>query len=181
MGDRELKDAVLQLTHRPGADEVSIAACSVDAVDPASRSCDCTPINGRGTAQFIGVQLMADVDDGFFIVPIIGSTVLVAYSKHNTPFVSMFSQVDRVIMATVNGFQFEDGTFGGMAKVEALTEKINNLENDLNTLKQVFATWVTIPEDGGAALKAAAAEWAGDLLTVTNRSDIENTNLTHGS
>jgi hypothetical protein len=49
------------------------------------------------------------------------------------------------------------------------------VEKDLNSLKQVFLQdWVPVSQDGGAALKAAAATWAGRRLTETQKSDIEN-------
>lgn len=43
---------------------------------------------------------------------------------------------------------------------------IEEIQNDLASIKQVFSTtWTPVPNDGGAALKTAAATWAGAALT----------------
>ena len=77
--------------------------------------------------------------------------------------------------------QLNDGSLGGLVEVAALVGKMNVLENDLNAIKTVFkAGWVPVANDGGAALKLAAAAWAGQSITDTVRGDIENKNVTHG-
>jgi len=43
-----------------------------------------------------------------------------------------------------------------------------------NTLKAAFTSWVVVPTDGGAALKAITAAWAGSTITPTVLADIEN-------
>ena len=76
--------------------------------------------------------------------------------------------------------QLNDGSLGGLVEVAALVGKLNTLENDLNMIKTIFkATWVPVPNDGGAALKTAAAGWAGSSLTDTVRGDIEDTKVKH--
>ena len=74
---------------------------------------------------------------------------------------------------------FNEGLNGGLAKVAELTQKLNNLEDDVNNLKDVFTGWTPVPSDGGAALKTAAATWAGDKLTKTEQAEIEDTTITH--
>lgn len=80
---------------------------------------------------------------------------------------------------TATGIILNGGSFGGMVKVEQLTERINAIENDINQLKTVFSGWVPVPQDGGAALSAASVAWAGSLLTLTGRSDVENEKVKH--
>lgn len=122
--------------------------------------------------EVAGVRLQADEAFGVYFEPAVGSTVFLARVSDFDFYVIGYSRVDLV--------SFGDGTFGGMVKVIELTQKLNNLENDINTLKQAFAAWVTVPNDGGAALKAIAATWFGASLTPTIQSEIENENLTHG-
>lgn len=43
-------------------------------------------------------------------------------------------------------------------------EVVDELQNDIATLKQAFTTWVVTANDGGAALKAASAAWAAQQL-----------------
>lgn len=64
-----------------------------------------------------------------------------------------------------------DGTyhFGGdadnLVRFSKLKEVVDELQNDLTTLKQVFTNWVPVPNDGGAALKSGSSSWAGTPLT----------------
>lgn len=91
------------------------------------------------------------------------------------------SQYDKVLVTGDTLIQLNDGSLGGLVKVEALVTRLNKLEDDINRLKTVFAsTWAPVPNDGGAALKAAAATWAAQQLTDTQRGDIENTKIKQG-
>jgi hypothetical protein len=68
----------------------------------------------------------------------------------------------------------------GFVKSDALVRKLNALEDGLGDLKKVFNSWVVVPNDGGTALKSAAAAWAGQTITKTGRTDIEDEKLLHG-
>lgn len=52
-----------------------------------------------------------------------------------------------------------------MVRFNPLKSVIDEMQNDIGTLKNVFSSWVPAPNDGGAALKAAAATWYGSPLT----------------
>lgn len=79
-----------------------------------------------------------------------------------------------------NEISFNGGSNGGLAVVANLVTKYNALENDLNNLKAIFSTlWVPVPSDGGAALKAAAAVWAAQLLTPTVAANIKEDKVKH--
>lgn len=67
----------------------------------------------------------------------------------------------------------------GLVKIKELTDIVNVLQNDLNTLKNTFVAWAPSPNDGGAALKAAASAWIGQKITPTKQADIEDTKITH--
>jgi hypothetical protein len=51
------------------------------------------------------------------------------------------------------------GTGDFMVRYEEMAKVCNELKDDITTLKQVFSTWSPIAQDGGAALKGAAATW----------------------
>lgn len=173
MSDRSLKDAIQQLAGTFNKDIVSIVVCSVDSVDQDKRTCDCSAITGDAITDIPGVQLMAEVGDGILLLPAVDSTVIVGLSTRNTAFVLMYSDIDTIVL--------RGGQFGGLIKIEDLVTKISNIEKDLNSIKQVFsATWTPVPEDGGAALKAAAATWSAETFTPTQKEDLENTNVLHG-
>ena len=83
------------------------------------------------------------------------------------------------IACTCDSVEFNGGDLGGLVKIEKLTEKINTIERDLNKLKGVFSAWTTVAQDGGAALKTAAADWASQTLTETQTGDYEDTKIKH--
>lgn len=80
---------------------------------------------------------------------------------------------------TAGSIELNGGDNGGLVKIEALTDKINNIEKDINKLKQAFTTWVPVPQDGGASLKGGVASWAAQQLVQTQVSDLEDDKITH--
>ncbi len=99
---RELKDAVAQLAGTFNRDFVSITACTVQSNDPLNRQCTCLPLNGSSEAV-ITVNLSAEPNDGILVTPTAGSTVLVAQTVQNDPFVLMFSDVEGFSIITADG------------------------------------------------------------------------------
>lgn len=74
---------------------------------------------------------------------------------------------------------FNGGKNEGIPISPELTKRLNAVEKDLNMVKQIFATWSPMPNDGGAALKTAIATWSGQRITVTKQSDIEDPKIKH--
>lgn len=200
-----IQDAIRQLA-QGGRQTVSLV-CTVDAVDKDARTVDCTPLDEG--APLLGVNLQANQGSKFGIVafPRVGSYVVVGFvadgSAGGVLLTDDVESVEVVISEstarieadeegvhvrmgddtsaelTGEGVILNGGSFGGMVKAEQLAQRINAIEKDINTLKNVFSAWVTTPNDGGAALKLAAAAWAGSLLTLTQRSDYENGKVKH--
>lgn len=169
----EFQTAIQQAAGTFNRDIVEIIAATVTAVDIDTRTCTVTPISGDAKTEISGVMLMAEVSDGLFQVPKIDSTVIVGISTKQKSFVIMTSDVET--MALIGD------ELGGIVKVIPLTEKLNNIEQDINDLKTIFSTtWIVVPSDGGAALKAAAATWAGIPLVETQQEEIENIKIKHG-
>jgi hypothetical protein len=134
-----------------------------------TQTVDCAPIDGK--ADYLDVKLQAEVKPGLLYIPKDNSVVIVQQTSNDSAYVSMFGEVQEVV--------FLDGTHKGMVKVTELVEKINTLENDINTLKNLFATWVPTPNDGGLSLQVFTATWQGQTLTPTQISDLENEKVTH--
>ena len=130
-----------------------------------------------GTLKITGIRLRAAQDNaptGILVKPTVGSYILIAdLSEGNkTDFAAvMFSQIDSI---TVN-----QGNNGGLVNITQLTQRLNNIENDINSLKQAFAAWTPVSQDGGAALRAAAAAWYGQQLQTTQNADYEDTSVKH--
>jgi len=129
-----------------------------------------------------------DLQSNVTIYPADGSSVIVAIIEGlKTEAVlircSEVAQVkikigEQTLIMDKDGVVFNGGE-NGLAKVDKLTEKINALEKDINKLKTAFSTWVTVPSDGGAALKLATATWFGSVLSVTTQAQLEDTKIKH--
>lgn len=195
-----IADIIRQMA-QGGRQTVSLV-CTVDAVDKDARTVDCTPLDEG--APLLGVNLQANQESKVGVVsfPRVGSFVVVGFVADGSAGVVLLTDdVERVEVVisddtarvtmdedsvrvevgdettaelTKDGIVFNGGDLGGLVKVEELTKQINAIEKDINTLKNIFTGWVTVPQDGGAALKTAATTWAGQTLTLTKRGDYEN-------
>ena len=146
-----------------------------------------------GSLVLIDVRLRSVLNgnqDYMIIKPQVGSMVTVADTSGGdlrTTEVVQYSEVASVEISiggkTVSmdktGVFFNGGHNGGLVNISALTQRLNNIERDINMLKTVFSTWVVVPQDGGAALKAAATVWASSRLTETTNSNYEDTTIKH--
>lgn len=122
----------------------------------------------------VRLRASTEVDGAQIIVrPAVGSVVIVGSLTGDLDHLVVLS-MDRAEEVIING-----GSLGGIVKVEELTNKLNTLEREINDIKQVLSSWTPVPNDGGAALKAAVASWAGKPLTLTRREDYEDTKVTH--
>jgi hypothetical protein len=177
----DIINAIRQASGTHNTDFSTMVVCEIDGVDLSTRSCTCIPLGEKTSSALTGVQLMAAVDDGLLIEPVVGSTVIVCYSKRNVPYVAMFSEISKVTLITVNGIQLQLGEFGGLVKVIELTEKINNLEIAYNSLVEKFNTHTHILAlTTGTGTAAITAEPEVTILTLTAREEIENDSITHG-
>ena len=152
----------------------------VKSIDEVEYTCEVEFLDGSPNFDDVKLQQFA-TSDGLFIKPSIDSAVIVSFSSRNNAYISMFSAVEEVVI--------QGGVNEGMVKIVEQTRKLNDLVaevqgivNDLNILKTAFSSWVPIPTDGGAALKAIAATWYGSTLppmTSFNKTDYENIKVKH--
>ena len=75
--------------------------------------------------------------------------------------------------------EFNGGDNGGLINITDLTGKLNTIERDLNALKTTLAGWTPVPQDGGAALKAAITTWATQQLQLTQNNDYQDNKIKH--
>ncbi len=120
-------------------------------------------------------------ESGIFIEPVIGSYVLLGMieGKIASLFIVAFSEIVKYHLKT-DLIEFNGDTFGGIVKSQMVHSEIEDLKNDINSLKQAFASWVTVPNDGGAALKVATGAWFAQPLIVPIQTDFENDKVKHG-
>jgi hypothetical protein len=133
----------------------------------------CTVTTLLDDMDLFDIRLTGEGLGGVLYIPKIGSVVGVNLINETDGYITMFSELTSI--------KIGDGTNGGLVKITDLVTKINNIENDINNLKNIFSAWVTVPNDGGAALKAAASTWYASQITNTNVNDIENNTIQHGN
>lgn len=154
---------------------------TTDAIitDVDSTAFTCTVEIGGVPFYNVAIEILKGSQASFMPLPVVGASCLVCFrdNKINQPQIIKVDQIDKLLINCQTDVEFNGGALGGMVKVTDLITQLNNLQKDINTLKQIFTAWVPSPSDGGAALKAAALTWAAQSLPLTNRNDIENTKI----
>lgn len=155
---------------------------TVKSVKSPDKTCVVEIVNG-GTYDEIKLQQVSN-NSGFFIVPSVGSVVLVEWNNNTDGYVALHSEIDEII--------FQDGLNGGLIKVTDLTAKLNSLVIEVNQLISDFKNHqhAYIPYPGGVAGAPVATTW--NLASVPpapqpttpdatdfDKNDYENKNFKH--
>jgi hypothetical protein len=162
----QIRQAIQQLAGTHLTDTVHIAIAQVVSVDLSACTCTCEQVSGKTSAERKTVSLMADVADGILLVPAIDSTVIIAWSDRQLPYVAMFSDLQDVYLDALGKITLNQGTLGGLAKVRDLVVRLNLIENAFNALNAKVNTLAPSP--------------VIQPLIQTVVADIENPNVTHG-
>lgn len=184
----QIFDAVVQA----GTQNPDTMTCFVDSVD--------------STLNNLEVRYNLCISDGEINVPEDDSTVTIAKTAFTDPYIVKSSDLQSKLISIGTQSYFNNGinqefttyqdgvvgSYGGVIKdidptdpTIGLLAKINNLENLLNDLQTKFETWVPVANDGGAALKTILTVttpiWDFPQIVLTKRTDLENSNLLHGT
>ena len=188
-----------------GSEQVFLA--TVKAVDEEEFFCT---IETETDIQYSDVRLRAVIDPqlkGFCFIPKLESLVLVGrIGNSNQLYVQLFSEIEKIIFnwgddveilfdmekiflrmqersieITGQAITFNAGSKNSFATdINKLVDKISKIEGEINSLKQVFATWVPAPMDGGAVLKGVVTSWASQfILPVTTVDSIKHELIKH--
>lgn len=164
--ENEIRNAIKKIVEK---DEYGYCAiCTIESVDLIENTCYCIPINGD--SDLMNVKLIANNGTGFLIIPVIGSNVIVSLLSDQTAYVSMFSEVDKII---ING-----GAKGGLVNINDLKTQLASLQNAVDTLKILTGAAITVYSsalDGGAS----ATTFNSAVLPQINFLGLEDTNVTH--
>jgi len=186
-----IEDAIKKMSNDPSV-EIYSAVAKVKSVDESKRVCDVELVESGNEIFDCRLQSVISGADGIVVIPEKDSFVIVTFISKIHAFVSLTSKIKKIVVdfpelsGTVDDIKIKDtkivlndGNNFGLVKVKELTEKINAIEKDLNTIKGVFSGWTPAPMDGGGALKGAASTWASQIMTTTTQSDIENPDIKH--
>ena len=175
IANRTIIEAIQDIAGTRDKSIPELVICTVLSVDTTNQTIDAKPLTSKSSVNFEGAYLGASEDEknnGLLYIPKVGSLVGIIQQS------SIYSRV--VLFSEIESISFLGGAFGGLIKIEELVKKVNTIEQDLNDLKQAFTSWVVVPTDGGAALKAITSTWASATITETKRTDIENEKIKHG-
>jgi hypothetical protein len=175
---QELRKAIRQLAGTDNIDGVTSFDCTVDSVNEDEFTCDVTAIGGNATTTVPGVRIASESNDGFKLIPKVGSTVTIVMTERGLAYVAMYSDIEKVV--------FMDGTYGGIVKVKdpldltaGLLNKVNNLENQQNQILTILKA-VSIPLAPSGTYPFAPLFTALNNLTPTTEGDIVNNKIKHG-
>ena len=139
----------------------------------------CDVIVGTTLFSSVPLKVLIKAQASVYEIPVLNSACLMGFRDGdiNRPQIIAVDQVDQLLINCKTLVQFNGGELGGMVKLNDVVTKLNNLEKDVNNLKAAFTSWIVVPNDGGAALKAASSTWAGETLEITVKADLENTKI----
>lgn len=179
MSANSIHNAIQILAGTKGKANVYVFDATVTgSVDEAKRTVKVTMVGGQSSNE-LDVRLMSSVDDGAFIYPADNSTVTVLMSEFMEPIIIGYSEVEKI---TWLGGDYEEVPIvvHPTNPNKGLLKKINDLEDKIKDLQLIFSTtWTPVPNDGGAALKVAAATWAATPYINTTQADISHDKIKH--
>jgi len=171
MSDRAIQETIQILAGTHLSDKVYAVDATVVSVDESKRNCIVRVISGKANNEFTA-RLMCAIDDGVLVIPLVDSTVSIVMSDFTTPYVSQYSGIEKIVL--------RGGDLGGLVKVIELTEKLNNLEQLLNDLVTKYNSHTHSGVSTGGGMSGVTTALETGTLTPTQRSEIENEQITHG-
>lgn len=120
------------------ADELYSVVGEVTEVDEAARVCTVRPLNGDADLLDIRLQAQEKGEDGFVLIPAVGSWAVVTFLSKETGYVAKCSTVDKVIW-TVDKQQFEF-TKDGMSLKNDQAAFASEVEKMMDTLDALIQT-----------------------------------------
>jgi hypothetical protein len=185
----QIDEEIRQALRRFILDTVGTSAvlAKVKSVDDAECSCVLTDDDGIDLND-VRLRPVLDGKEGITVFPKVGTWCFAIRIESDDDWLALcFGEVDKfrlkvgdsTIEVTNAGIVFNGGGFGGLVKLLPLVSKLNNLENSVNGLKNIFSAWVPVPSDGGAALKTAIGTWANTTLSTTTSNDLKNDKIKH--
>lgn len=160
--DKNIEELIREIANDPAA-EYYAKPCEVLTVDESARTCNVRPYDDTANVYGVRLQALKGSEKGLFLVPTVGSAVLVVFLSKSRAFVALGEQLDKIVIDTELTI-WNGGEFGGIFKapdtlvqLNKLKDRITQLENDLKTFantQQAAAVGDAIPLGPGFATLA---------------------------
>ncbi len=165
--NEEIRKAIKTITKDDK--EVFGTRCTVKSVNLTKSNCCCLPLD-ESKADLVNVQLIADEQTGFLLIPAVNSIVTVEYLSNEQYYVSQFSKLQLI---KLNGDEN-----GGLVKVQELTDKLNDLENAFNQHLLLYNAH-THTETLSVTTPPIVPDT--QILLPTIKTELENQTVKHGN
>lgn len=156
----DIRTAIKSIAGQPAT---NVVVGRVTAI--SGQTCDVQPLDATA-APLLGIALGLTDRAAISFKPKQGSHVLVLLDSPATGFV--IAAADCTLQLN------HHAEHGNACDINKVVERLNAIEEDLNSLKSAFKSWVPVAQDGGAALSALTEGWAGESLSKTKTDDLEN-------
>lgn len=184
---RDIAYAIRTLSGVTGLKQASFMTANVDSVQEADRTISATIILGESGMKLTGVNLQSEPNDGFILIPKVDTDVLICLMPDNSAYMVLCNDIDKIICVIdstnsyefdTDGFIWNGGNNDGLVKVIQLTQKLNALENKVNSIIATYNAHTHVASSFGSPTTTPAAPIAG-TLTPTQQTDIENPKIKH--
>ena len=167
---------LLELARRRGDTNLTASVGEVTGVDPEKWTIDIRD----GGLEIYNVRLNAiagEGETGLTIVPKVGSAVIYIPIDQSltTCYCMAFSEIDHIVAKEI---KLNEGEYGGLIKINDLTEKLNSLVETVNQLKDDFNAHTHICASPGGPSKTPdlPSTASAERFSV---SDYEDTQIIH--
>ena len=177
--DEKIRDIIKGM----GRTSASTLLAKVKVIDEENATIDVEITEGL-LLEGIRLRSIVDGDNGLYVIPKLDTLVLLLRIGHADDFIVIGTEHYEKIIAkgetismviTQENITFNDNRLDSfIPDINKLTDKLNQLEGEVNDLKQVFRSWTPVIQDGGAALKLGVATWAAIDITETTKDDIKD-------
>lgn len=134
-----IQEAIRQMAR--GGMEVYCKVCEVTGVNEQARTINCTPIDDGAELLDVNLQANQESTEGFVLFPAVGSYVVVGFLSEAVAVVLLCDKIDKAVIRTGDmslqvseeGIILNEGTLGGLVRIQQLTDKLNELINAFNS------------------------------------------------
>jgi len=149
----------------------------INSVDFNKRTCVVKPIDDSPLLYDVRLQAAISNTNGFCLYPGKDSFVIVAFINSTTGLVVGSTGLES-IHSDCNLFEFNNGT-DGMVKIVQLTDKLNNLVDEINKIKDIVNSHTHPYLNGTVAAETSATLTRAYAATTFNKSNYEDVKIKH--
>ncbi len=152
----------------------------VTEIDTEQRTCTVELRNDDADLQDVRLQAMVSEKTGVLFVPEVNSDVIVGYLDDDEALILQTSKVSRVEIITSGEVLLNGDEFGGLIKIEKLTNELakvtQRIDTIINILKNTVPSASLYPNPAWSAIITPILS----ALQKENYSEIENETVKHG-